>query len=247
MSFPNVLYGEHGFEKSVTTSKKNRFGTRLLLPDGREFSYSLAGEAITAGKITMSATEPAADHDTDLAVATAAAVGAQTLTLTNGGSTAITANQFDDGYVYVNDAAGEGQTFKINSHSTAATSAALTINLYDNDSVRTALTTASQCGIQKALGSDVEIFDVNDIDGIPLGVPACDVASGSYFWNQTKGPAAVLTNGTVVIGKNVMTGSTTDGSVDVMADDSSAEFLIGGVIAVAATTEYSFVDLNIRG
>jgi hypothetical protein len=44
-----------------------------------------------------------------------------------------------------------------------------------------------------------------------------------------------------------MTGSTTDGSVDVMADDSSAEFLIGGVIAVAATTEYSFVDLNIRG
>ena len=71
MSFPNVLYGEHGFEKSVTTSKKNRFGTRLILPDGREFSYSLAGEAITAGKVTMSATEPAADHDTDLAVATA--------------------------------------------------------------------------------------------------------------------------------------------------------------------------------
>ena len=43
-----------------------------------------------------------------------------------------------------------------------------------------------------------------------------------------------------------MTGSTTDGTVDVMADDSSAEFLIGGVMHVGATTEYSLVDLNIR-
>ena len=42
-----------------------------------------------------------------------------------------------------------------------------------------------------------------------------------------------------------MTGSTTDGSVDVVADDSSAEFIIGGVIGVAATTEYSAVWLNI--
>ena len=56
-----------------------------------------------------------------------------------------------------------------------------------------------------------------------------------------------MTNGTVVVGKNVMTGSTTDGSADVMADDSSAEFLIGGVVNVGATTEYSLVDLNIRG
>ncbi len=44
----------------------------------------------------------------------------------------------------------------------------------------------------------------------------------------------------------MMTGSTTDGSGDVMADDSSAEFLIGGVINVGATTEYSLVDLQIR-
>ena len=42
-----------------------------------------------------------------------------------------------------------------------------------------------------------------------------------------------------------MTGSTTDGSVDVVADDSSAEFILGGVMGVAATTEYSVVWLNI--
>ena len=43
-----------------------------------------------------------------------------------------------------------------------------------------------------------------------------------------------------------MTGSTTDGSADVIADDSSAEFLVGAVIGVGATTEYSLVDLAIK-
>ena len=33
---------------------------------------------------------------------------------------------------------------------------------------------------------------------------------------------------------------------DVMADDSSAEFLVGAVIGVGATTEYSLVDLAIK-
>ena len=55
----------------------------------------------------------------------------------------------------------------------------------------------------------------------------------------------MLTTGTVVVGKNVMTGET-DGAMVVMADDSSAEFLIGGVINVAAAAEYSLVDLQIR-
>ena len=91
-----------------------------------------------------------------------------------------------------------------------------------------------------------QVFDVNDIDGVVVGIPPRDLSSGYYGWFQTSGPAAVLTNGTVVVGKNMMTGSTTDGSGDVMADDSSAEFLIGGVINVGATTEYSLVDLQIR-
>ena len=246
MSFPNVIYGDHGFEKSTGTTKKNRIGTKLILPDGREFNYSLAGEAITAGKVTMGAAHAASDHIKDRAVAAAAAVGDKTITVTNGGSTAVTANMFDDGYLFVNDEAGEGQTFKIKSHTTAATSANFVVTLYDNDSVRTALTTSSQVGFQKALGSDVEVWDADDITGPPLGVPACDVASGAYFWNQVKGPAAVLATGTVVLGKNVMTANA-DGTAVVMADDSSAEFLIGGVLAVAASGEYSFVDLNIRG
>ena len=256
MAFPGSVQGSPGFDKEMTSGKKHRLGTRMQFPDGRVFYYGKSGEAITAGKVAMMKT-PNADHITDLAVAAAAAQGAQQLTITNGGTTAVTGSgkytgdfttegDLVDGYLFVNDAAGEGQTFQVMAHSTAATGAAITVDLYPNDSVRTALTTSSQVGISTTIYRAAEVWDVNDIDGVLVGVPTCDQTSGYYGWYQTAGPGAVLTNGTVVLGKNVMTGSTTDGSADVIADDSSAEFLIGGVIHVAATTEYSLVDLQIR-
>ena len=255
MAFPAITQGRFGDEKKTTSAKKNRIGARMVLGDGSEFVYAVAGEAITAGKVTMQA-QTASDHIKDLAVAAAVSSGATQLTVTNGGSTAIVASSsytgtgttvgtYEDGYIFVNDAAGEGQMWSIKNHSIAATGATITINLYDTDKVSTALTTSSEVGLIKNPQNSVEVWDVNDIDGIVAGVPRADVTSGYYFWNQVKGAATVLTNGTVVLGKNVMTGSTTDGSVDVVADDSSAEFILGGVIGVGATTEYSAVWLNI--
>ena len=259
MAFPVSIQGQPGQDKQMTSGKKHRLGTRMQFPDGRVFYYGYTGEAITAGKVAMQKAT-ASDHIKDLAIAAAVAANASgigAITVTNGGSTAISGSayytgirgdvgDYEDGYLFVNDAAGEGQLFPIWRHSAAATSATLTIDLFENDFVATALTTSSEVGLAKSIYAAAEIFDLSDIDGVVVGIPARDLASGSYGWFQTAGPAAVLTNGTVVVGKNVMTGSATDGSVDVMADDSSAEFLIGGVINVAASTEYSLVDLQIR-
>ena len=256
MSFPTSVQRSAGFDKAHTSAKKHRIGTKMVFPDGRVFWYHKSAAAITAGKLTMGS-QTATDHIKDLAIAAAVSAGASQITVTNGGSTAITgsgrytddfttAGDYEDGYVFVNDEAGEGQIWQIRDHSTAATGATITIDLYDNETVATALTTSSQVGLHKPIGHSVEVWDLSDIDGNLLGVPTRDVTSGYYFWNQTAGPAAVLTNGTVVLGKNVMTGSTTDGSADVMADDSSAEFLVGAVIGVGATTEYSLVDLAIK-
>jgi hypothetical protein len=255
MAFPTVVSGSPGYDKTATTTQKHRLGTKMVYNDGRVFYYSYAAAAITAGKVTMGS-QTSSGHLVDIPVAEAAAAGANQIKLTNQ-TTAITGSgkytgdfrtrgDYVDGYVFINDAAGEGQIFQIADHSSAAASATLTIDLYNNDTVQTALTTSSQAGLHKPVGHSVEVWDYDDIDGPPLGVPTHDIASGEYFWNQSAGPAAVLTNGTVVLGKNVMTGSSADGSVDVMADDSSAEFLVGGVLAVGATGEYSLVDLQIK-
>jgi len=258
MAFPNIVNGHYGMEKESTTSKKRRLGTKMVLPDGRVFFYGYTGEAVTAGKITMGKAT-SSGHIKDLAIAAAVSANASgigAITVTNA-TTAISGSEYytgsrgdvgdyEDGYIFVNDAAGEGQCWPIWRHSAATSSGTLTIDLFENDFVVTALTTSSEVGLAKTPYAAVELWDVNDIDGVVAGIPNRDIASGSYGWFQTAGPCAVLTNGTVVVGKNMMTGSTTDGSGDVIADDSSAEFLIGGVINVAATTEYSLVDLQIR-
>ena len=258
MAFSGVVSGYYGLEKEHTSSKKRRLGTKMVLPDGRVFFYGSAGEAITAGKVAMGKAT-SSGHIKDLVIAAAVAANASgigAITVTNA-TTAISGSEYytgsrgdvgdyEDGYIFVNDADGEGQSWPIWTHSAATSSGNLTDDLFENDFVATALTTSSEVGLAKNQYNSAEVWDVNDIDGVIVGVPARDMSSGYYGWFQTAGPAAVLTNGTVVVGKNVMTGSTTDGSVDVIADDSSAEFLIGGVINVAATTEYSLVDLQIR-
>ena len=91
MSFPVTIQGSYGDEKVTSSSKKNRIGARMVLPDGSVFVYAYSGEAITAGKVTMQA-QTASDHIKDLAVASAASAGATQLVLTNGGSTAFTAS-----------------------------------------------------------------------------------------------------------------------------------------------------------
>jgi hypothetical protein len=143
MAYPVIIQGRYGDEKVTSSTKKNRIGARMVLPDGSEFVYAYAGEAITAGKVTMQA-QTASDHIKDLAVAAAVSAGATQLTVTNGGSTAITASSsytgtgtavgtYEDGYLFVNDVDGEGQAWSIKNHSAASTSATLTINLFDTD------------------------------------------------------------------------------------------------------------------
>jgi len=166
MAFPTAVSGSAGYDKTTSTTQKHRLGTKMEYNDGRVFYYSYAAEAITAGKVTMGS-QSATDHDTGLAVVSGAA-GATQIVVTNGGSTAVTGSgkytgdfatrgDYVDGYVFINDVDGEGQIFQIADHSTAATGAALTIDLYNNDTVQTALTTSSQAGIHKPVGHSVEV------------------------------------------------------------------------------------------
>ena len=253
MAFPTVVSGSPGYDKTATTTQKHRLGTKMAYNDGRVFYYSYAAEAITAGKVTMGS-QTSSGHLTDIPVAEAAAAGANQIKLTNQ-TTAITGSgkytgdfrtrgDYVDGYVFINDDAGQGQIFTIADHSTAGASGTLTIDLYNNDTVQTALTTSSEAGLHKPVGHSVEVWDASDIDGPALGVPTHDIASGEYFWNQTAGPAAVLSGGTLVLGNEAYT--STDGAIDPSAADNSVECKVGRVLAAAADTEYALIDLSIK-
>ena len=253
-AFSNVVHGAPGYDKTANTSQKHRLGTKMVYSDGRTFYYSKAAAAITAGQVTMG-TQTAADHIKDLAVVSGAA-GANQVVITNGGTTAIvgsgkytgdfaTRGDYVDGYLFVNDEAGQGQVFQIADHSTAATGASVTIDFYNNDTVQTALTTDSEVGLHKPVGHSVEIFDISDIDGSVTGVPTHDIASGEFFWAQTAGPAAVLSIASLALGNEAYTCGT-DGAAGPSLDNNSAEVRIGVVLAAGANTEYSLIDLGIK-
>ena len=240
-----TLWGDYGDEKVTGTSQIHPYGTRMVLPDGRVFYYGQTDGAQTAGAICQSAVG-VANHDMDLAVNTAAA-GAKSLSVTVGG-TAVTANQYADGYVYVNDGTGEGHIYKVRQHDAIDSSGSGTINLYDGDAIVVAFEAATIVGLAKNPYKDFIVFPTT-ATGHPVGVAATDFDDDDYGWLQTWGPAAVLCDVAFVIGNHVRVSDNTAGSGEPLDRDGSNENeeTIGVATLIApVTTDYGVVNLTIN-
>lgn len=250
MSFPGVVWGSEGDQFEHTSDKKRPFGTVLKLVDGREFVYAQAGgTALNTGKLMQQAVVTSG-HTKDLNPASTAAIGATAVTITNS-TTAITANMYAEGYLFTNDAAGEGYLYKIKSHPAESTgSGSCEITLEEGSALRVALTTSSEVGLRKHPCDEVVVAPTT-FTGIVVGMAVREVTANYYCWLQTKGPACVLTYGTVIVGKAVTRSATTAGAVDVYplnsVDASGQQPMLGNVLSVASSAEYSLVDLNVWG
>lgn len=234
------VFAQSLFDESSTA--KERVGTIRTLDDGRVFVYAeAAGVALVAGNLLQSAA-PVANH-LNIAVAAAAAVDATEVTVTLG-ATLAAANDYQDGFLHVNDAVGEGHLYKIKSHPAAASAASLVIQLYDK--IRVALTTASEVTLTKHPCKDV-IQCPTTLTSTPIGVAPMVITADNFFWMQVKGPAAVLTDGTVVVGETVVASNGTAGAVEDFVPGTSLSAIVGSVLQVNATTEQSLINLNIIG
>lgn len=237
-----------GEEKEVYTTafggREHFLGQRGMTPDGRMFRWCFSGGAIGAGERVETSPAVAAD-DQDLAIAVAAAVGATTISVTTAG--AITANLYQDGYIFINDGAGEGHLYAIRSHLAAANAATLVLNLYET--VREALTTAtSQAGLVKNPYKDVIVGTAGGNAGAVVGVAPTEITNDDYFWAQTDGPAAVLAEDpAMVIGDAIEMGVDVAGAMQL--HDVSAETdrrPLGELMQVApAATDSALVILHI--
>lgn len=272
MAFPHTIFGKFGMEKVVTSSKKHKLGTRMELPDGRVFYYAFSSGTIGAGKLAMQANHVNVKHIKDLSVLAAAATGATTITYQHTGGT-LTANILNDGMVIVNDVDGEGVVYVIKSHSALAATAASTATLVleEDDGIAEALTTNSQIGLRTNKFLDAELWDASDIDGIALGVAPVEVVDNRYFWCQTWGSVALLTEGTLILGNVVVPTASkiggvahgvVDGAVIAMAvlashaatatsklqphvADQNVLAPVGIVESVSANSEYSLIFLTV--
>jgi hypothetical protein len=223
--------------RDISSTKQMAIGSYQETKDGRGYRYVRAGgTALDPGKIVVAATVDS-NHSNE-SVAVAASAGVKEVSVAIAGT--IAANAYDDGYLTINDAAGEGITYQINSHTAFTGSGTVVVRLADP--IEVALTTSSEATLTKNPWADV-VISVADQADLCVGVPNVTVTAAYFGWVQTKGMCSVLADEAVAAGLDLTIGSSTVGAVE--AADAAGEQVIGTCIHAAVDTEYHSVYLKI--
>ena len=247
MAYDRIVALDYGEEKRSGTAQEHDFGELGMTKDGRSYRYIFMDGAVTAGKLLQTAAN-IAEHDMDLVTA-AAAIGATSISVTLGAND-IAVDEYKDGFLYVNDGAGEGQLFKIGPHAAVASGGAFAVPIRDEGGVRTAVTASSLCGLMKNPYKDA-IVAPTTFTGHIVGATTRDMTDNYYGWAQRSGLAALLAKGTIVIGGELQRGNatTTDiaGAVEAVSYAATVEDEIVGVatLIIAVDTDYTLANMTL--
>lgn len=173
------------------------------------YRYGLAGAAdLELGELCQAPVPAPLQHDLIPLAAYAASTTQITLTI---GNDNIAANEYAGGWLFVNDGTGQGQNLRIRSHPAALAMADCVFTCVDP--VTTDFVVANTLCALTANPYNLAIVHPAPPTAKLIGVPVVAIAAGQYGWFQTRGPAAVLTQGTVYIFQQVMASATTVGAV----------------------------------
>lgn len=221
--------------RDISSVKLEQLGAYDETLDGRGYRYSLAGATTVApGKICVAATVDA--NATNKAVTASQVVGDVEVKFTAGG--ALTANTYQDGYLTVNDATGEGISYLVKSHNAGT---AIVVKLAEPLEVALTAST-SEVSLTQNPWSGV-VISVADQADMCVGVPNVSITNAYYGWLQTKGVCSVLADEAITAGLAVTTGSSTVGAVEAL--DGAGEPQVGIAIVAGVDTEYREVYLTI--
>ena len=214
-------------------------GSKLIYGNNTYRYVGIGGTAVTAGKLLQ---QPAVVSDHANMSATAAVAAGETAISVETGGTDITLNQYANGYLWVNDVAGEGQMLRVKSNPAHDHSADPSIVITCYDALATALTTNSQLTLLADPSNDLIVAPAAET-GALMGATVIDMTADYYGWAVIKGPAALLTVGTLVVGNAAVRSGGTAGGVAPATDNVLQE--VGDVMAVSANTEYSLINMNL--
>ena len=198
-----------------STVQQAPLGTLMFSRDGRGFRYVLNGAAaLVAGNAIQHAAQKTNYQNL---TPVAAAIGATSFTTTPG-ATASVANQFAEGWVQVDTTPDIGAMYQIASHIANAGSVAQAYQLYSDEYLRTAWTSATRIGIIENVYSRLIQSPVTTLTGAIVGaavwpIPASTTSVFQYGWVQTHGPANLLVAGTPAVGNAISCPTTAAGGV----------------------------------
>lgn len=203
----------------VHTNQKLDLGTALEFDDGRLFRYALIGGTSTAAGSLYQSVAALAGH-TNIAVDVARAVGAQAVSATLN-TTAAAVDIYSEGFVHINDATGEGYSYKIkraysvgDAHASATSTGVLTVNLKQGVTVQIALVAStSEVAFTRNPYHSVIIHPSPPTAGL-AGVAPGIITNAKYGWLQRKGICAVLGDLTPYVGNELMASRAVNGAVE---------------------------------
>jgi len=247
---PLSIQANGTFQTSTDASLETLLGSRWDLSDGRVVSLGQAasGTTVVPGKLYQNAALIADHQNCDVTAYTAYSNNGRqpaqvTLTL---GATAVTANQYQGGYLAVVDGAGEGQLLKIASHPAADLSTTVVVTLEDGPT--TALSTStSEVSLLPATGNALIIMPTTPSNTV-FGLSMYDIAASSYGFFLVQGIGNALADATTpAVGCAISWSAATAGAVG--ATPYAGNVLTGNVIGYTAilgvSAEYRPVYMNI--
>jgi hypothetical protein len=236
-----ILTNEDLFVHSTT--KGETLGARGATRDGRQFVYVLsdASAGLAVGKLGVRAAVVANHVNRSLDSTSAVAVGSLQVVVSVG-ATAVTQDQYADGYLVVRDGTGKGQMLQI-AGNTAVSSAGGAVTVQLQDAVIVALATA-----------DTKVDLISPWSGVlasttlsqAVGVPLATLAAGEYGWVQTKGPASVLADGVITKGYAVGQSTSVAGAVAINGASAATSQTVGVAPEATVDTKYNQLELDVK-
>ena len=249
MAFPDYVTGLAGWEKQTTAGKKHPLGTKMVIRD-RTFRYVEAAAVEIGEGLLVSQQAAVTTQDDDLAVATTAAAGATSVSITIGGTNALEKNEYQDGYIFNNTAAGTAALmYRVASHALAAASGTVTIYLDEPDGLVNAWTAGTDVvGLIGSPWKDIVVAPATII-GMTVGLSCNTIPASYYGWVQTAGPALAMIEAasTTAVGSALMAGTNHPGQMELLTYEDEAYRAVATLGSLAAVdNEWAFVQLCIE-
>ncbi len=251
MAFPFILSISDAEPYALYTDRRGlALGQLAMTSDGRQFRWANNGAVLLGVGKTLCGVAPVTAHVLQTAT-TAGVIGDATVTMTIG-ATAITVDQYRDGILAIELGTGFGYAYGLDRHTSYLASATtVAIPFKRGVTLQAAVpTTSNTISFIASPYSSMVIFPATTattactaVSVSPIPASGTPPATPQFGWVQTKGLAAVLAIGTVVIGQNVGVPSGTAGGVLPIADDLTQ--VVGYVSHVATTTNHATVMLNL--
>lgn len=234
----SVKVAAQGIHESKA-SALHGIGELVYSNDGRAYRYcENAGTAMVIGKLYQAAAEDTTNQQ-EITI-TNATLGDLTITSTD--TVTLAANLLAGGFLLVSEGTlGIGQLYKLKGN-TAATTAVVTFNL--DEPVRVTTTGTCKVDVKKNPYTDVVVAPTTATSG-PVGVAQHTIAADEFGWIQTHGIAAILAQGTVVVGDDIVPAETTTTGTVVSRADASLSATVGFSLHGGASTDFALVFLTI--